>query len=116
VGDAVGGDVPQRPPISREDPPRAPAAHRQGRECGWSGVEGDSDHVGPCLRPAVGCVEDAEGRREYTCEEHISHARSLLPSGVYYAGITSDDQESPLASRSAARSGQRGSSVVGHVE
>jgi hypothetical protein len=90
--------------------------HARARECGWNGIEGTTDHVGPCGKPAVGCVEDAAGRRQYTCEEHISHARALLPTGVYHAGVLADDQEAPFTPHGASRQARHNASTVGHFE
>ena len=85
-------------------------------QCAWVGLEGDAEHEGPCGRVAVGFVQDLEGRRVFTCEEHVYAAKARLPGGMYHHGVLEEDRRAPYAHHAASREYRHNASVVGHME
>lgn len=52
-------------------------------KCAWFGVapDGSGTQVG-CDRPASYYVQPAEGRRRYSCEEHLAQAKARAGRGA----------------------------------
>lgn len=49
--------------------------------CSWMGLSPDGDREEPCGKPASYYVEAPNGRRVYSCIEHLAHAKSNAENG-----------------------------------
>ncbi len=71
--------------------------------CSWVGEDPSNEEIEiPCGKPATYYLETADGRRVYTCLEHLSHAKMEAPTGHVVHEIPVHRHDAPSV-RSAIR-------------
>lgn len=50
--------------------------------CSWTGLAPDGERAEPCGKPASYYVEAPNGRRVFTCLEHLGMAKSRAETGA----------------------------------
>jgi hypothetical protein len=74
-------------------------------QCSWVGMKpDDGGQEVPCGKPATYFIEEPTGHRVYTCLEHLSHAKTLAPTGHEVHEVPVRNHNAPSA-RSAVRMG-----------
>lgn len=85
-------------------------------QCTWTGIEDDEGRAVGCDRPAVGYVAARDGRRIYTCDEHVAHAKREAGSGEFVRAVRPDDLAVPRAAHGVSRQAAHQESTVGGRE
>jgi hypothetical protein len=72
-------------------------------QCSWTGVTEEGTRAEPCGKPAVGYVENRDGRRVYCCVEHVESARARAGGGRFVHSMLEEEEVAPGTHHGASR-------------